>query len=318
MLPLRELFAQIEPYASGMLRVDDLHTLYWEESGNPKGAPVVFLHGGPGAGASAIHRRFFDPASWRIVIFDQRGAGRSTPRAEIRANTTAHLIDDIETLRRFRNIERWHVFGGSWGSTLALAYAQEHPERCLSLILRGICLLRQSEIDWFMTGIRTVFPEIWQRFADFIPADEQDNLLDAYLKRLQSPDDVLRQEATRRWLNYETACSTLTPPPDTDPPLSAQDHRSAMPLIEAHYFKNCTFTPDAQLLARVDRIRSIPGIIVQGRYDIVCPIVTADELHRAWPEATFRVIPDAGHSVMEPGIRSALIEATERFKTIRT
>lgn len=314
----RDLFPSIEPYATGLLRVDELHTLYWEESGNPKGVPVVFLHGGPGAGASATHRRFFDPKVWRIVIFDQRGAGRSTPRGEIRHNTTVDLIQDIETLRAFRGIDKWHVFGGSWGSTLALAYGQAHPDRCLGFVLRGICLLRQSELDWFMYGVQTVFPDYWRQFASLIPAERQNDLLRAYFERLSGPDGPEKTEATRRWLNYETACSTLLPPVDVDPPLSPDDQRIAMPVMEAHYFLNNLFTPDNQLLEEVQKIRHIPAVIVQGRYDMVCPIVTADELARAWPEADYWIVPDAGHSALEVGIRAALVEATEKMKMIKS
>ncbi len=313
---LRELFPPLEPFAQGLLRVDDLHTLYWEECGNPLGVPVVFLHGGPGAGASPVHRRFFDPAAWRIIIFDQRGAGRSMPLFETRQNTTALLVDDIETLRRSRGIDRWHVFGGSWGSTLALAYAETHPERCLGLILRGICLLQKSEIDWFLYGIRNVFPDAWARFAAFIPHDERHDLLEAYAKRLFGSDETQRRKAIRHWLRYETSCSSLYLPEGAEEP-DDSDSRSALPIMEAHYFRNNRFTPDSQLLDNAALLRPVPGVIVQGRYDMVCPVVTADALHRAWPEADYRLIPDAGHAAMEPGIRSALIDATERFKTIR-
>lgn len=316
-MPSRDLFPSIEPYAQGMLQVDDIHTLYWEESGNPKGVPVVFLHGGPGAGASPIHRRFFDPTAWRIFIFDQRGAGRSTPLGETRRNTTELLVGDIETLRKFRGIERWHLFGGSWGSTLAIAYAETHPDRCLGLILRGICLLQQREVDWFLYGIRNVFPELWQEFHDFVPPEEQNDLLSAYLKIFLGPDSEQRRDATRLWLRYETSCSTLLPPKEL-PPGTMEDHRSAMPTMEAHYFKNNVPKPDTKLLDDVGRIRKIPAVIVQGRYDMVCPMITADELHKAWPEAEYRVIPDCGHSALEPGIRSALIEATEKFKAIKS
>jgi proline iminopeptidase len=315
-MPLRELFPPIEPYAKGMLKVDDLHTLYWEECGNPDGLPVVFLHGGPGAGSLPVHRRFFDPAVWRIVIFDQRGAGRSTPLGEMQRNTTDLLITDIETLRHTRRIDRWFVLGGSWGSTLALAYAEKHPERCFGLVLRGICLLRQSEIDWFLYGLRNVFPEVWSRFAGFIAPTLRHDLLGAYLNIFSGPDDALKREAVRLWLQYETTCSTLLPAPETMQQTIENDQRSAMPILEAHYFKNNLFTPEDKLLKDVGRIRRIPAVIIQGRYDMVCPIVTADELHRHWPEAEYRVIPNAGHSALEPGIRSALIEAMEKFKGI--
>ncbi len=316
-MTLRELFPPLEPYIKGMLHVDDIHTLYWEECGNPEGTPVVFLHGGPGAGASPIHRRFFDPAVWRIIIFDQRGAGRSTPLYETQQNKTDFLISDIETLRHTRKVDRWHVFGGSWGSTLALAYAEKHPERCLSLMLRGICLLRKTEVEWFLHGLRNVFPEAWAQFSGFIAPEMRHDLLGAYARIFAGPDDALRREAIRLWLNYETTCSTLLPGKEKEGPLQDNDLRAAMPVLEAHYFKNNLFKPDNKLLENIHRIRRIPGVIVQGRYDMVCPIVTADELHRNWPEAEYIIVPNAGHSVMEPGIRSALIETTERFKGIK-
>ncbi|HUY68752.1 MAG TPA: prolyl aminopeptidase [Alphaproteobacteria bacterium] len=313
---LRELFPPLEPYAKGVMRVDDIHTLYWEESGNPQGTPVVFLHGGPGAGATPTHRRFFDPAAWRIVIFDQRGAGRSRPLGETRNNTTALLIADIEALRQARKIERWHVFGGSWGSTLAIAYAEAHPERVLGLVLRGICLMQKREVDWFLYGIRIFFPEAWETFARFVPPEGRGDLLAAYRHIFTGSDEARKIEAIRIWAHYESQCSVLMPNPDAAA-ISDDQHRTGLALIEAHYFANNLFTPDDQLLAEIGKIRHIPGVIVQGRYDTVCPIMTAYELHQRWPEAEYRVIPDAGHSALEPGIRSALIEATERFKTIK-
>ncbi|HEY4125367.1 MAG TPA: prolyl aminopeptidase [Rhizomicrobium sp.] len=316
-MPLRDLFPHVEPYAKGMLRVDYIHTLYWEECGNPEGVPVVFLHGGPGAGATATHRRFFDPSSWRVVIFDQRGAGRSTPLGETRNNTTELLIEDIETLRKERGIERWHVFGGSWGSTLAIAYAEEHPDRVLGLMLRGICLMQKREIDWFLYGIRIFFPEAWETFAHFVPAEERRDLLGAYVKIFQGSDQKRRAEAIRTWAHYESTCSVLVPHIDTALASSDETHRTGLALIEAHYFKNNPFTPDNKLLQNVDRIRKIPALMVQGRYDAVCPIITADEMHQRWPEADYRIIHDAGHSALEPGIRSTLIEATEKFKAIK-
>src|ERR1700733_1624620 len=313
-MPLKELFPPLEPYAKGMLRADDIHTLYWEECGNPEGVPVVFLHGGPGAGATPTHRRFFDPAAWRIIIFDQRGAGRSQPLGETRNNTTALLIQDIETLRRERGIERWHVFGGSWGSTLAIAYAEEHPECCLGLILRGICLLQKHEIDWFLYGIRIFFPEAWETFAHFVPAEERRDLLAAYGRIFEGSDEQRKKDAIRTWAQYESTCSVLVPNAEAAQGASDDTHRTGLALIEAHYFSNNLFTPDNKLLANIGRIRKIPAVIVQGRYDVVCPITTAHELHMNWLEAEYRVISDAGHSALEPGIRSALIETTEKFK----
>ena len=311
-----DLFPPIEPYQSGMLRVDQTHIVYWEQSGNPAGVPVVFLHGGPGAGASPTHRRFFDPEHYRIVIFDQRGAGRSRPLGETRANTTQLLIEDIERLRETLGIGRWHVFGGSWGSTLALAYAETHPERCLSLVLRGIFLMRRSEIQWFLTGMGTVFPEAAAAFAGFLPANEQSDPLDSYWRRLNHSDPTVRIGAARAWSVYEGACSSLLPNPELIAAASEDSHALGLARIEAHYFRNNLFQPENRLLDDIHRIRHLPAVIVQGRYDIVCPIVTADALARAWPEADYRIVPDAGHSAMEPGIRSALVQATERFKTL--
>jgi proline iminopeptidase len=315
-MPRIELFPPIEPYETGMMPVDDIHTIYWEQSGNPRGVPVVFLHGGPGAGASAAHRRFFDPSHYRIVILDQRGAGRSTPLSETRHNTTGLLVDDLERLRTRLGIERWHVFGGSWGSTLALAYAQSHPGRCLSLVLRGIFLMRRSEIDWFLYSMRVIHPEAWERFAGFIPEEERGDLLEAYHRRLNADDPAVRMAAARTWSIYEGACSTLLPSPEMVSVSGEDNHALSLARIEAHYFRDVPFEPEDRLLREIGRIRHIPAVIVQGRYDIVCPIVTADELRRAWPEAEYVVVPDGGHSAMEPGIRAALVAATERFKRI--
>ena len=315
-MPRTELFPSIDPYQTGLLQVDAIHTLYWEQSGNPRGVPVVFLHGGPGAGASPTHRRFFDPTYYRIIILDQRGAGRSTPLGEIRDNTTDHLIADLEQLRTELDINRWHVFGGSWGSTLALAYAQAHPDRCLGLILRGIFLMRRSEIDWFLYQMRTIYPEAWTNFANFLPRDERGDLLESYYRRLTGSDPATRMAAARVWSVYEGACSTLLPSPELLSASGEDTHALGLARIEAHYFRNNLFVPETRLLDQVDRIRHIPAVIVQGRYDIVCPIVTADELHRAWPEASYVVVPDAGHSAMEPGIRAALVAATEKFRNL--
>ncbi|MCH9020084.1 MAG: prolyl aminopeptidase [Proteobacteria bacterium] len=312
----REFYPEIEPYETGTLAVDDRHTLYWEQSGDPQGAPVVFLHGGPGAGASPGHRRFFDPGHYRIVIFDQRGAGRSTPLGELADNTTPHLVADIERLRETLGIERWIVFGGSWGSTLALAYAQSHPDRAMALVLRGIFLCRRQEIDWFLYGLRNIHPEQWRTFAGFVPEDERDDLLAAYHRRLSDPDPAVHMPAARAWSTYEGSCSTLLPSPET----VAEFQRDVMALglarIEAHYFINDIFLPPNALIEGIGRLREIPAVIVQGRYDVVCPIVTADEVARAWPEAAYKIIADAGHSAMEPGIRAALIEAMEGFKSL--
>ncbi|MCH8001916.1 MAG: prolyl aminopeptidase [Proteobacteria bacterium] len=310
----RDLFPPIEPFETGRLERDPPHRLYWEQSGRPDGQPVVFLHGGPGAGASPEHRRFFDPAHYRIIVFDQRGAGRSNPLGELSANTTPHLIADIEALRERLGVERWLVFGGSWGSTLAIAYAQAHPERVTGLVLRGIFLCRKKEIDWFLYGMRWIFPEIWRRFAEGVPEAERGDLLGAYHRRLVDPDPEVHMPAARAWSTYEGACSTLRPSPETVAAFGEDTMALGLARIEAHYFKNGIFLEDGALLANVERMRRIPGTIVQGRYDVVCPIATADEFARAWPEADYVIVPDAGHSAMEPGIRRALVAATERFK----
>jgi len=315
--PLRAtLYPAIEPGRQGMLPLGDRHAMYWEQSGNPRGQPVLFLHGGPGAGAAPAHRRFFDPAHYRIIVFDQRGAGRSTPLGEITDNTTPLLVTDIETLRCHLGIERWLIFGGSWGSTLALAYAQSHPQRCTGLILRGIFLCRSSEITWFLYGLRNLFPEAWRAFTEAIPEAEHGDLLTAYHRRLTDPDPAVHMPAARAWGTYEGACSTLLPSPETVAYFAGDVVALGLARIEAHYFMNNIFLPDNALLDNVERIRTIPGIIVQGRYDAVCPIISADDLHHAWPEAEYVIVPDAGHSAWEPGICAALIRATEKFKYI--
>ena len=316
-MPRDAIYPPIEPYATGFLQVDAIHTLYWEESGNPDGIPVVFLHGGPGAGASPIHRRFFDPSVYRIVVFDQRGSGRSRPMAEIRDNTTDLLISDMERLRRHRGVDRWHVFGGSWGSTLALAYAQAFPDQTISLVLRGIFLMQRREIDWFLYGMRMIFPEAWHRFTGFLPEAERHDLLEAYYRRLIDPSPAVHLPAARAWSTYEGSCSTLMPNPDGVAAAGDDAHAIGLARIEAHYFRNNLFDPETRILDGLNAIRSIPAVIVQGRYDIVCPIRTADMLRRAWPEARYVVVPDAGHSAMEPGIRAALVDAMTRFRALR-
>jgi len=315
--PRTELFPEIEPYSAGILKLDGVHAMYWEQSGNPEGAPVLFLHGGPGAGASAAHRRFFDPVHYRIVIFDQRGAGRSTPLGELRDNTTLLLVADIERLRDHLGIERWLVFGGSWGSTLALAYGEAHPERCAGFILRGVFLCRSSEIEWFLYGLRTLFPEAWRTFAEVIPATERGDLLAAYYRRLADPDPAVHVPAARAWSTYEGVCSTLLPSAETVAHFAGDGVSLGLARVEAHYFSHGIFLPENSLLGNVSRLRHLPCIIVQGRYDAVCPIATADEVHRAWPESEYIVVPDAGHSAWEPGIRAELVRATERFKSRR-
>jgi proline iminopeptidase len=315
--PRTELYPDVEPYGTGMLRLDAVHRMYWEQSGNPHGIPVLFLHGGPGAGAAAAHRRFFDPARYRIVVYDQRGAGRSTPLGELKDNTTPHLVADIERLRQHLKLERWLVFGGSWGSTLALAYGEAHPARCLGFVLRGVFLCRRSEIEWFLYGLRALFPEAWHKFVEVVPEAERGDLLRAYYRRLTHPDARVHMAAARAWSTYEGACSTLLPSPDTVAYFAGDTVALGLARIEAHYFTHDIFLPENSLLENVGRIRHLPCTIVQGRYDAVCPIVTADDLHKAWPEAEYIVVPAAGHSAWEPGISAELVKATERFKLRR-
>jgi proline iminopeptidase len=309
-----ELFPPIEPYRSGLLAVDLVHNIYWEESGNRFGVPVLFLHGGPGSGATPAHRRFFDPHFYRIVIFDQRGAGRSRPLGSVIDNTTAHLVGDIETLRRMLGIDAWLVFGGSWGSTLALAYGEAHPERCRGFVLRGIFLCRKSEVEWFIHGIATLFPEIWREFSEFLPEAERGDLLENYYRRLTDPDPKIHLPAARAWSRYEGACSTLLPSPDALSIFGEDRVVLALARLEAHYMKHGIFMPENALLDGIDRLRGIPAAIIQGRYDAICPIVTADALARAWPEAKYIIVPDAGHSAMEPSLRIQLLAAVDWMK----
>lgn len=312
-----DLFPPLSPYSSGFLAVDDTHELYWEQSGNPDGIPVVHLHGGPGAGATAKHRRFFDPNHYRIIIFDQRGAGRSHPLGSLENNTLPHLLDDMEKLRHHLRVERWHLFGGSWGSTLALAYAQKHPQRCISLILRGISLLEQEEINWFIYGMKKFFPEAWEQFASLAPANEQDNLLNYYERILSSDDRKAAIDAAVRWSLYEGSCLSLIPNYETITSDEQKDIAWSIARIECHYYKNHVIPKEQSLLRGIDKIRSIPATIIQGRYDMVSPIATAHKLHHAWPEADYIIVPDGGHASMDPPIRSRLIEATENAKTLR-
>ena len=312
---MRELYPEIEPYQTRRLAVDDLHSLYVEECGNPAGLPVVFLHGGPGAGLSGYHRRFFDPARYRIVLFDQRGAGQSTPFAELTDNTTAHLIADIEAIRERLEIERWLVFGGSWGSTLALAYAQAHPERTLALVLRGIFLGRPAELRWFNEvdgGASQIFPERWARFRDFIPEPERGSMLDAYWQRLNSDDEATRLAAAQAWSAWEGGSTTLIHEPDGAGIFDDPHKAVSLALMEAHYFRHAVFLEPNQLLRDIGRIRHIPATIVHGRYDIICPVTSAWDLSQAWPEAELHIVL-AGHSAADPAIVDQLVQATDRL-----
>ena len=313
-MPRGDLFPEIGPYETGYMPLTDGHVMYWEQVGNPRGTPVLFLHGGPGAGAGTVHRRFFDPSHWRVIIFDQRGAGRSRPLGSLVANTTPDLVADIETLRRHLGLEQVMLFGGSWGSTLALAYAQAHPERVSACVLRGVFLGRPVEVDWFLQGIATLFPDAHAAFAGHLPEAERGDLLGSYLRRLTDPDPMVHLAAARAWSIYEGSCSTLLPSPDTVSSF-AQD-RTALGLarIEAHYFAHDLFLPEGGLLAHMHRIAMIPAEIVQGRYDMICPAHTAFDLAAAWPGARLSIIPDAGHSALEPGVRRALVAAVERFR----
>lgn len=316
-MPRGDLFPEIGPYETGYLPLSGGHVMYWEQAGNPRGQPVLFLHGGPGAGAGAVHRRFFDPGFWRIILFDQRGAGRSRPLGSLVRNTTNDLVDDIEILRRHLGINRWLLFGGSWGSTLALAYAQACAERVTGCVLRGVFLGRDSEVEWFLHGLGAVFPDAHAAFAGHLPPEERGDLVAGYLRRLNDPDPTVHMAAARAWSIYEGSCSTLLPSPETVTSF-AQD-RSALGLarIEAHYFANKLFLPPEGLLGRMDRIAHIPAEIVQGRYDMICPARAAFELAEAWRAARLTVIPDAGHSALEPGSRRSLVAAVERFRHAR-
>ena len=313
---MRTLYPPIEPYDTGMLPVSPVHTLYYEQSGNPDGTPVVFLHGGPGGGTKADYRQYFDPQAYRIVLFDQRGSGQSTPHANLEDNTTWHLVDDIERLREHLGIDTWVVFGGSWGSTLALAYAETHPKTCRALVLRGIFLCRRKELIWFyQQGADAIYPDLFEKYIAEIPEAERDDVIEAYYRRLTSDDEAVRLSAARAWSVWEGSTSKLISDPDAIARFDEPHLALSLARIECHYFVNkAFFDTDNWLIENVDRIRHIPAVIVQGRYDVVCPIMSAWDLHRAWPEAEFHVIPDAGHAVSEPGIVSALLDATDRFR----
>lgn len=313
------LYPPIEPYEEGMLLVGDGHRVYWEQSGNPDGKPVVFLHGGPGAGTSTWHRRFFDPERYRIVLFDQRGSGRSTPHAsapdaDLRFNTTWHLVADMEQLRRNLGIERWQVFGGSWGSALALAYAETHPAAVSEIVLRGVFTLRRHELEWFYEGgAAALFPDLWEDFLAPIPLLERSRMIEAYHRRLTDRDPKVHVAAGVAWSRWEASTLTLLPDPDLVASMTEPAAATAFARIENHYFLHAGWLREGQLIDDAAAVRGIPAVIVQGRYDVCTPIMTAWDLHRAWPEAELVVVPDAGHAASEPGIAAALRAATDRF-----
>ena len=314
---LRNPYPEIAPFEAGRLRVDSIHEIYFEQYGNPSGKPALFVHGGPGGGTTPAQARFWDPTRYRIVLFDQRGCGRSTPHASLERNTTWDLVSDIEALRTRLGIQRWQVFGGSWGSTLALAYAERHPERVTELVLRGIFTLRKRELEWFYQegGASRIFPDAWEHYVAPIPPAERADMMQAYYKRLTSPDVAVRIQAAKAWSLWEAVTSTLRPSPEMKASMGKDDFALAFARIECHYFVNAGFFErESQLLEDAHRIRHIPGIIVQGRYDIVCPMETAWALHRAWPEAEMYVAQTSGHSAFEPEIVHHLIAATDRFR----
>ena len=313
---LRSLYPAIEPFASGFLQVSPVHRLYYEQCGNPDGKPVVFLHGGPGAGCGPNSRRFFDPAHYHIILFDQRGCGRSTPHAELVENTTWELVADMERLREHLGIDRWQVFGGSWGSTLALSYAQTHPQRVSELVLRGIFMLRRWELEWFyQKGCDAIFPDAWETYLAQIPEVERGDLISAYYRRLTSPDPAIRLSAAKAWSVWEASTSYLLQDAGQIQGNAVDEFALAFARIECHYFVHGGFfEADDQLLRNASRLKDIPAVIVQGRYDVVCPARSAWDLHRAWPEADLRIVADAGHSAFEPGITDELVRATDRFR----
>lgn len=311
---MNELYPPIEPYRHKHLPVSDLHTIHYEECGRPEGLPALFVHGGPGGGIETSYRQYFDPARYRVILVDQRGSGQSRPHAELQENTTQHLIADMERVRKDAGVERWLVFGGSWGSTLGLAYAEAFPERVAGLILRGIFLCRDAEIRWFyQEGANRVFPDHWEQFLAPIPAEERGDLLQAYYRRLTGDDRAMQLEAARAWSIWEGATSKLYFDEGSVAKFGEEQFSLAFARIESHYFVNRAFLEEDQLLRDVDKLRPIPGVIVQGRYDMVCPMTSAWDLHRAWPEAQLEIVPDAGHSITEPGIVDRLITATDAF-----
>jgi proline iminopeptidase len=314
--PIMDLFPPIEPYSTGFLKVDDTHELYWEQSGNPDGVPLIYFHGGPGGGCSPLMRQFFDPNHYRIILFDQRGCGKSHPLGSLKDNTTAHLLDDIEKLREHLGIEKWHTYGGSWGSTLALCYASQYPERCHSMILRGVFLMTHEEIDWFLHGAKNIFPEAWEQFVAPLNEEERKDILRSYYNKFTSDDKEEAVDAAINWALYESACASLIPNYQTITTEEQKNKAYSISKIEAHYFLNENFDRDYDLINKVDIFRHIPTVIIQGRYDAVCPIKTAYALHKKWPEAEFIVVPDGGHSSLDHSMRTNLIAATENFKNL--
>ena len=313
-----ELFPNIEPFNTFHLPVSDLHTIYVEESGNKNGKPVIFLHGGPGGGVDPKYRRYFNPDKWRIIMFDQRGCGKSTPFAELKENTTWDLVDDIEKIRNHLSIDNWVVFGGSWGSTLSLAYSQTYPNSCKGLILRGIFLVRKKEIDWFyQEGANNIFPDRWESFLAPIPIEKRDNLMQAYYEILTGDDHFKKIEAAKAWSTWEGSTVRLMQDENFISDFSDEKFAEAFARIECHYFmNNCWFNSNNHLIENVDKIRHIPGVIIHGRYDIICPVVQAWDLHQVWPEADLHIIPDAGHSIFEEGIKDKILEYTEKFSNL--
>ena len=316
---MNDFFPEIEPYKTHRLKVSPIHDLYVEEVGNSAGQPVVFLHGGPGSGLSTKHRRFFDPKHYRVILFDQRGSGQSDPHACLEENTTQHLVADIEQIRKFLGINRWLVFGGSWGSTLALVYAEAHPEVVTGLILRGIFLCRPEEIDWFyQKGCDLIFPDLWEKFVEIIPPEERHEMIPAYYRRLTSPDKDVALASARAWSEWEGATIKLLPDAEALAEFQREQMAVSLARIECHYFiNNCFFTEEDQLVRNAHKLHNIPAVMIHGRYDVVCPVKNAWDLHKAWPQAELKIIADAGHAADEPGILSALIDATEKFKGLK-
>lgn len=312
---MRSLYPEIEPYKTGFLKADAIHNLYWEESGNPQGNPVIFLHGGPGSGTNPSQRRFFDPKNYRIILMDQRGCGKSTPHASLEKNTTWDLVEDLEKLREHLKVDKWVVFGGSWGSSLGLAYAETHPERVKALILRGIFLCRKKDIDWFLgQGAEKLFTDAWEQFLAPVPEKERGGLLSFYYKALTSENAALREKAAVAWAGWEARIAKLQFDPEFFQEFIKSGHAESISRIECHFFKNnCFFETDNWLLENIEKIKEIPGVIVHGRYDVICPFENAWDLHKAWPKAKLEIIPVAGHSATEVGIADALIRAADKF-----